>query len=334
MSDEFVRTTILGISEAMKRTSGKTNGILDRTICYKESRLLDDTEKDKDKKSIRLWFVRLATMALHHHQHKHAIPEALARYGNNNSNSNSNSNSGLCSSALRAKGIGKFDYECPQAKHLIVALGRNGIGNELRGTIIPTLLAGLSSDRVAHFVNHANWHEAVRKPWGWSSCDRRDFQCVFMPPSPCALSGEDLQNAYVLTKKEGERLAQFGVLPEGHDNDKVWITRYGHAPLGHGVPMPAQLQLNRTVWDLIDLVPETDPRRPAMKQAASSLFAPPDTRPNYGYAMATGRIPHAAVLYASRMNLRYTPQLEEAVAKSLPRDLNVETAFGLPIRGT
>lgn len=199
----------------------------------------------------------------------HAIPEALARY--------SHENNGSCSSQMDANGIGKFDYECRNAKHLIISLYSNGLGINLRGTNAPGIVAAISSDRVLHVLNNVAMNKTgftkhVGGPWRWASCDRRDFQCVFMPPSPCALTHEDVLNAYHLTRPESRALAVHGIPPAGHEHDKVWITQFESMPLGKGISKPASLRLNSTIHELIDHIPETDPRLVAIGMAADSLF--------------------------------------------------------------
>ncbi len=337
MDDTFVKATILGMREALssKDSSGpdkNENEILGQTICYKESRFLNDSETKVDPKSIRLWTVRLIYLAMHYHQHKRAIPEALARY--------SHENNGSCSSQMDAKGIGKFDYECPNAKHLIISLDGNGLGINLRGTNTPGIVAALSSDRVLHVLNNVAVNRTnlttktpLERPWGWASCDRRDFQCVFMPPTPCALTHEDVLNAYHLTNPEARALKQRGIPPAGHEHDKVWITPSFGMPLS-GISKPASLRLNSTIQELINQIPENDSRLVAIRMAADSLFQKEERRDGWHYAMATGRVEHAAVMYSARVNLRYTPTMNAAIEKSIPKHHNFENTIGVPVRAS
>lgn len=336
MDDDFAKAMILGMQGALQLANANSNTFLEQTICYKQSRFLNDAETEMDEKSIRLWTVRLIYLAIHYHQHKHAIPEALARYGERKSQNEKENDSG-CSSELEAKGIGIFDYECPNAKHLVISMNANGLGNNLRGTNVPGIVAALSSGRVVHILNNVEFgeHKQTRrlgKPWEWSSCDRRDFQCVFMPPSPCALSHDDFLNAYHLEKIEARQLAAHGKLPKGHEDEKVWISSHGTLPI-KSIPKPATLQLNETIRELIDLLPETDPRLAVMRKAADSLHEKEEQRSRWHYIMATGRIEHAAVIYSARLNLRYTPKLDAIIDKIVPQDYDAENSVGLPVRG-
>jgi hypothetical protein len=54
-------------------------------------------------------------------------------------------------SELQRRNIGIFDYQCPTAKHLILSLGGNGLGANIRVAAVAGLLAGLAANRIVVF---------------------------------------------------------------------------------------------------------------------------------------------------------------------------------------
>ena len=93
---------------------------------------------------------RLLYLAIHEHQHRHARAEAVRRlnmYGDPGGYAKS-------MSRLATSGVGRFDYECRDAKFLVGTMdGHAGIGYVIRKQSAPVLLAGLNTGRV---VTHAN----------------------------------------------------------------------------------------------------------------------------------------------------------------------------------
>jgi len=64
---------------------------------------------------------------------------------------------------LNKSNVGRFDYECRDAKLLISSIGNvGGLGYEIRKASAGVLLAGFNSGRVVNFVNNINGIQ----PWG------------------------------------------------------------------------------------------------------------------------------------------------------------------------
>ena len=71
-------------------------------------------------------------------------------------------------------GAGIFNYECPDAKYIVVPLGGNGLGSNVCGGMIVALIMGLSSDCIILFVNNAKLSQNnMKKAWALASCARR-----------------------------------------------------------------------------------------------------------------------------------------------------------------
>ena len=165
-------------------TSEQRHTLLGQSICHEDGRFRNDTAAGLafDDRTVRVWTVRLVYYAMHYHQHRLAVPEATLRYDKDNAS---------CSHAsmLEKHNVSLFDYECPQAKYIIMSLGGTGLGSNVRGAMVPAYLMGLTADRIVHFVNNApGGDKYLAQPWLLASCPRQDYQCFFMPNSPCTLT--------------------------------------------------------------------------------------------------------------------------------------------------
>jgi hypothetical protein len=127
--------------------------LLDRSICHANSRFLNSTipslssttaasssSSNEDPRSVRLWAFKLIFLAMHYHQHRLAVPEAKARLGPQELTSCANADE-----LWSRHGVGVFDYECPDAKYLVMPLGGNGLGSNVRGGAVLAYLTGLGT---------------------------------------------------------------------------------------------------------------------------------------------------------------------------------------------
>jgi hypothetical protein len=127
--------------------------LLDRSICHANSRFLNSTipplssstatsssSNNEDPRSVRLWAFKLIYLAMHYHQHRLAVPEAKARMEPQESRSCANADE-----LWSQHGVGVFDYECPDAKYLVMPLGGTGLGSNIRGGTVLAYLTGLST---------------------------------------------------------------------------------------------------------------------------------------------------------------------------------------------
>ena len=300
--------------------------LLAQTLSFEQSRFrnwsMNDTN-DKEESTIRMWSLRLVYLATFYHQNRHAIPEAKSRFEADHT----------CQDRLASQGIGLYDYECPNAKFLVTSLANVGLGANIRGGAVYALLAGLASDRVVLFVNDAPvGHKYLRMPWELVSCPRNDYQCFFLPPSPCVLTEHDLQTAYSMTSADNRKLLKQGQFPKGHQDDKVWHMTIAFTPID--IPSAAAERLKLYSHALIQHYLPPTLNQTILRKAADALVEKDAPRPGYNYANANVKIHHALVLFSMRPNFKYQPQIQEIVSPQAIQNIPPERSIGLPIRGT
>jgi hypothetical protein len=327
MNDAFIKRMTVELPY-MLSLPGKAKPYLGQTIAFENSRFMNDAETDQDPKSMRLWSIRLLYLIAIYHQHRQAIPEVEELYSDEATRE-------TCQKEREARGIGMYDYECPNAKYIIARLSNNGLGVNVRSGTTKVLLAGLITGRIVHFVNKAPRGQtfSMRKSWALVSCKRGDAQCVFLPPSPCTLVETDLDDAYELNRMDLKKLFKKSKLPFGHEADKVWVMPLDFTPQ---IWTPPKLKgiLHKHANTLIANVPENDPRLPVMKLATDHLLDGDPPRPGYNFAAANLKLNHALSFYSMRPNLEFSEKMKEIMSEIIPDNFDAENAFGLPIRGT
>jgi hypothetical protein len=329
MNDAFVKRMTTELPYALSSV-GKAKFYLGQAIAFEQSRFMNDGERGEDPRSMRLWAVRLIYLSILYHQHKPAIPEAKAFY-------DGYGNLETCQKEREDRGIGRYDYECPGAKFIVVSLSDNGLGANIRSLATTALLAGLISDRIVLFVNKAplkqgTQFEWLKEDWGLASCDRRDSQCFFLPTSPCTIINKDLEEAFFVKGPHFRQLFKKGTIPHGHEDDKVWVMMLNLNPQLRRLKQIDD-RLHSYAKTLIDQVPETDPRLPVMKAGLAHLMDEDPKAAGYNYAAANLKVHHALNFYAMRPNLEYSAKIDQILDEIIPVNFDAENAFGLPIRG-
>lgn len=310
LTEDRIRFMLLRLPDVLQRPSI----FLEHSLCHSSSRFRKDEEYSKDPKGLRVSTVRLVYLALFYHQYRHAIPEARERQKCEN------------------RQIDMLDYECPNAKYVIVSLASIGLGANIRGGAVFAYLAGLVSDRVVLFVNKSpTGHKYLRQVWELASCPRRDYQCFFQPPSPCVLTHNDLANAYSLTKGENRKLMMQGQFPKGHENDKVWHITAPFNPQSE-IPKLAAERLRNHSYTLLERLSNDHTHYRDIQQAADRILETDEPRPGYNYGAANIKIAHAIVIYALRPNFSNSVKLQQRMKELAMVD--PERTVGLPIRGT
>jgi hypothetical protein len=327
MNDGFVKQMTLQVPY-MLAEAGKAKPYLSQSIAFENSRFLDDKESATNAKSIRLWTVRLVYLSILYHQHSPAIPEVEAVYRDE-------TNTQKCLAEREARGIGRYDYECPKKRFIVAGFSNNGLGANIRSGAVTQFLAGLASDRIVLFINNSPVGDKfITAPWKLASCDRHDAQCFFLPTTPCTLTNQDLSDAYSLTQPEQRKLIKQGKKPDGHEDDKVWYMAVSLMPplFSHKVTSPL---LHSYAKGLIDAVPGSDPRLPVLKSALDHLLEEdPRREGEYNYAASNHKVNHALGFYGMRPNLEYTEKIKHVLDEIVPEGFDAENSFGLPIRGT
>jgi hypothetical protein len=335
ITNDLAKHMILNISDAFLEDNAMAS-LLGQSVCHANSRLLNITklhlvEALDDERLVRLWAVRLLYLLIHYHQHRLAIPEAMERY-------QYGSDSKCMTAAQLAKDhdVGVFDYECPDANYLIMPLGGNGLGANVRGGMVPALVMGLITDRIVVFVNNAQKGERrAQMPWPLASCPRRDYQCFFWPSTPCSLTQDEIGDAYELSDAEFRPLMYRNKLPGGIDHHKVWKFNTPFTPLAGFHQLAAETLYERALKLISSLVDESKyPHYFALLRKAAEAIRMEDTpRPGYNYAAANLKIQHAAALYSMRPNPRNARELHRILTEIVPADFEPDTSVGLPIRG-
>jgi hypothetical protein len=226
---------------------------------------------------------------------------------------------------VKQHNIGNFDYECPNAKFLVVPLGEAGLGAVMRLTAVNALLAGVATNRVVMFVNNAPvGPQIVQKPWPHASCSRHDMQCFYLAPTPCVLMEQELANAHVLERSEMRQMFRGGEIPGPHAEDRVVVTKINTRP--HMCP-------NHLRENLVALAKKHIVNNALLERAVELILdIEPLEESRYYYFGHNSKVHHAAVFFAMRPRPIYAELLGKVV-DSVPDNVRPEVSFGLPIRG-
>jgi hypothetical protein len=351
LNDHFVQQMILNFSNLLLHpttNNEQLSTILGQTLCYPESSFrehnvtqpslqssLDDDNNDNS--IVRQWAVKLIFLALHYHQHRFAIPEAEQRFGITN-DMKMNQNCPSQADLSEKYGVGKFDYECPDAKYLIMALGGNGLGANVRGGMVPAMMLGLITNRVVLFMNNVqttNASQFIQSPWSLASCPRKDYQCFFLPTSPCVVSEYDMDQAYHLSMAESRLLVRKSRRPENADHHKVWIWRTAFQPIAGFHQNAANVLFDYARTLVSSVADHKHTEYVTMLNKAVELIRTDDgKRDNYHYAAASYKVQHTITIYLMRPNNRIAKKLDHIISEIIPNNFNPEEAIGLPVRGT
>jgi len=339
---DLAKTLILNIQNLL--ISEQRHAVLGRTICHADGPFRDDGAMgvdSEDGKTVQLWAVRLIYYALHYHQHRMAIPEATKRYNENQDNN-------PCSPRNMSQrfNVNAFDYECPDTKYVIAALGGNGLGANVRGGMNPAYLLGLTTDRVVLFVNNVKGrNKPVSRTWALASCpQRRDYQCFFQPTTPCTLTVDDINNAYPLSDIEVENVTRSLQIPAAEQH-KVWTYKIPFDP-----GLEVRDRVVEKVREYARLLIQGVPDRPEnagfialLNKAVDSISDVRNVdvdnksregrrRDNY-FGHRFNKIYHALTIYSMRPSPSSLAELDDIMRKIIPESLNPETTLGLPVRG-
>lgn len=307
-------------------SGGTMHTLLKRTICHEKSRFVNWTDDGSDAKSLHFWTLRLMYLAFHVHQHKPAMKEAEVRQKLN----------GKCAGLLKLHRIGDMDYECPEAKFLIVPMGELGLGAVMRLGAVNGLLAGMASNRTVLFLNNSPVGDKnVKKPWVHASCPRRDIQCFYLPHSPCVLTHNEIKSAHVLERGEMRKLFKTGELPAAHVNDRALVLNIVLRP--QRVPDTLRPNLRSTALSIVEEIREADshdPRLEIMERAVDDILEQEPDDDRYYYFGAGSKMHHAAVFYSMRPNLSNARRLDIHMSKVFPAEFDPEFSLGLPVRAS
>eukprot|EP00751_Fragilariopsis_kerguelensis_P021224 CAMPEP_0170888014 /NCGR_PEP_ID=MMETSP0734-20130129/38110_1 /TAXON_ID=186038 /ORGANISM="Fragilariopsis kerguelensis, Strain L26-C5" /LENGTH=675 /DNA_ID=CAMNT_0011275311 /DNA_START=644 /DNA_END=2674 /DNA_ORIENTATION=- len=390
----YVKTSILKIESLLSSSNNNNNNndhaddhvdvddeeinsqnILRHTVCTRTSKFLtlkfsssinDDNDANTRNvlyntssnaiTTIQQLSFRLLYLSVHVHQHRHAVKEAGYRL----QNAASDKNEKRCEQEMKTRNIGKFDFECRDAKFLVVPLKQSGLGAQLRLVAAPALIAGIASDRIVLFVNGSPvGPKFIREPWILSSCPRRDKQCFFLPDSPCVVTHSEIENATTIGKSERRLLFKTtGQLPIHIQNDRVVVMNMAGRP--QRIPTNfrnriAHIAKEYIINPLLKVNP-TDRRLPLLFAAVDNILevedesvGDDDDKDLFYYYGRNSQAHHAMVFFAMRPNFIFSQRIDENIdliifkGKGTDDDNNnsnsnskhrADFALGLPIRAS
>ena len=189
--------------------------ILKRTICTENSKFMQwedplqaakNLTPYKDTVELKMLAFRLFYLAIHEHQNRPAREEAKARFSCAEDNYGRgltipyskpsppeiDQNISATTITPNTNIVGDFDFECPDAKFIAATIKTEGMGASVRYGALSALRLGMMTGRVVIFPTK----------WGMASCNRHDFQCFFMPPSPCVITEAELAQAPTVAKND------------------------------------------------------------------------------------------------------------------------------------
>lgn len=350
IDDDYVVSSILNTASLFSDFETNSQTLLKQTLCAETSRFRNlkftynavakksngsyhdqiffDTTGMTKNQTIHHLSLRLLYLSVHVHQHRHATKEAEHRFANPEQ----------CENDMIAKGIGKFDFECPDAKFLVVPMKISGLGSQMRLIVAPSLMAGIATDRVVIFVNNSPvGPRFIQERWKLSSCSRFDKQCFFLPDTPCVLTHDEVQNATVLTKGEIRALFKRGEMPQHLENERVILMDGKSQPRR----MPPTFKSNladiarKFLIHPLETENPSDPILPLLHAAADHILEEDeDVGDSFYYYSRTIQAHHAMIFYAMRPKVEYAKRIDAIVASTLGDNHRTNLSLGLPIRAS
>mmetsp|Transcript_26478 Transcript_26478/g.32653 ORF Transcript_26478/g.32653 Transcript_26478/m.32653 type:complete len:233 (+) Transcript_26478:1556-2254(+) len=192
-----------------------------------------------------------------------------------------------------------------------------------RTTAVEPFFFSLMSDRVLLWNNMS--------PSNFFSCDRKDWQCLFMPMSPCVLTKEEMKNGTRLNHEELIQFRKEGKLPAHLEDVRVILLRtvnYREEPKG------IREVFVRHINALFDrnASSESTSNQPWNLDSAT-LEMVKDELLDVSDIYHQWFIWSPGLLYMLRPNLRLRARLDQVIEDSVPKDFNPDKSIGIPIRG-
>lgn len=192
----------------------KMDSVLSQTLCYPSGRFRNVSVFTFANTSqiMRQWEFRLLYLTIHRMHHAPAHKEYQLR---KQCMESMEEGSSAPTKITTPTAISNFDYECPDAKFwVIVVHSTAGMGAVLRNHIMPSFFMAIATGRIPLLVQSAPYPhvhdvlEMLARQFPLASCERGDWQCVFLPTSPCVVTLDDLRTAPVLTDEQIRQLRQ------------------------------------------------------------------------------------------------------------------------------
>ena len=326
MTDHLIQSLIMG--GIVSDEDGSYN-ILDQTICYKESRLRtwEEDVEYAEEDNLKYLAFRLMFLAIHENQHRPARSEAVGRYCHTEDDEKNGivAASGKSSNDEKNEEQGKFDFQCdPDTNYIIANIGvTNGMGMVLRENAIQPILLGLMTNRVVLWNN--------QKSSTFFSCPRKDWQCLFMPMTPCVVSQNDRRKAPFLSNAEVQEWTKTGEIPKQYENERI-VKLWGSVP--NQEPKGIREAFVRIIASVFNDDRNRNQISSSRQRSAWDLDSETIQSVNQYILNASDiGLSSLPLLYALRPNFRLRNELETALKKHVPNDFDPNKAIGIPIRG-
>ena len=297
-------------------------------ICHKQSPLMAISDKkgnqignDDEVREVRMWKIRLMYLSLYYHQNHHAMEEARERQ-----RLQSVQGEEECNDDMSKHNVSTFDYECKDAKFMVVELRTSGLGSILTRDMYNVFTAAIAMDRVMIVHNGG-------RDWGLSSCPRGDYQCTFQPLSGCVLTNDEINQAPIVKYGQVNKFAAgHGESPE----KDAKVVRYGDPATKRPVATKPRVlvEVHRISNLIIDELDPTDDRVPILRKAAQDILSFDAPAKIMHFTHETSKWVIAFLLYFMRPTLDKGNQLKSFTEFDLPSDFDSAQSFGVPIRGS
>ncbi|KAL3915957.1 MAG: hypothetical protein SGILL_005400, partial [Bacillariaceae sp.] len=236
--------------------------------------------------------------------------------------------------------IGDMDYECPDAKFIVSAIGHIGFGAFINTQVCMTILIALRTGRIPIFTAQSLywWQRGKTDPWllAPTHCDAKNLQCYYMPMTPCALLVEDIRNAtkYGSDSKEQRWLRQNINVPEEMKDERIVAINSGLQGKGtatqeiRGIAAQIVGELMEEWKKQRDSNPSlfSDDEWKSMELAKQWMVDKTKDDPS-GLA-------RQMYVYFLRFNPHYKEVLKERMSALIPPTMKAKDAVGIAIRGS
>eukprot|EP00531_Pseudo-nitzschia_arenysensis_P014992 CAMPEP_0116135838 /NCGR_PEP_ID=MMETSP0329-20121206/11406_1 /TAXON_ID=697910 /ORGANISM="Pseudo-nitzschia arenysensis, Strain B593" /LENGTH=677 /DNA_ID=CAMNT_0003630669 /DNA_START=75 /DNA_END=2108 /DNA_ORIENTATION=+ len=332
LTPELVDTLIEGPMNFLNLPS-----LFDQTMCHEDSPIRTFSSPDRLGSFSQAaltddWYQRLLYLALHWKFHKPALEEHKLR------KTCAKKDEANLNAFMNHHNIQSMDFECSDAKFIVIPMGRIGFGAYLNSAIT----IALYTNRIPIFSSKSFFpfqkNRGKQDPWILSPkhCESKDLQCYFLPFSPCTVTIEELEAAPIYGNTRPERKKMRGimnVLPE-HESSRVVVINTG---LEYKARMTPELnkiasdvvkelldewknaQINdgafnsKKDWEAIDL---------AHKWVTEKFNDNPEGLFNL------------MLVYLLRPNPHYNQLLDQQISQLVPKNNNPSETVGLAIRGS
>ena len=311
---------------------------LEITMCSNQSRFLGNRKgnasggDDISDLSFRLLF-----LGIHHHQHQHASDEMKERHTHGINEMIYKETSRIRRNAPNITPPGVFDYECPNAKFLISAVpGGTGLGHGIRKVAVETINAAVATKRVALFVNAApTGPRDLRDRWAMASCSRGDFQCFFMPLSPCTITKKDLETASVLSMEESRSWGKSKEVSDRYNSSRVVVMK------AHTRQNPAWSWQARVEQVMDSITSYVQQARAVVNDKGTETiwYGNTDLALVKSYLERAEKkdpwiFDHALTFYILRPNPTSKHKIQDVMRRVFPSNFDPTSAIGVPIRSS